>query len=70
MWVTKLIPDEDSVDDPNWNKPTQRTIVLSVVHYPCKNGNGCETVLTDSWPVRRVLRDPSKCNLPASSLKL
>ena len=69
MWVEKLIPDEDSVNDPNWNKPTKRSIVLSVVQYPCKNGNGCEKVLVTEPDVRWVVRDPSKCNLPASSLK-
>ena len=67
--VQKLIPDEDSVGDPYWNKPTIENTYLSVVHYPCKNGNGCEKVLTDSFPLRWVVRDPRKCNLPASSLK-
>ena len=68
MRVQKLIPDEDSVDDPNWNNPTIENTYLSVVHYPCKNGNDCEKVLV-SDPVRWVVRDPIKCNLSASSLK-
>lgn len=45
-----------------WNKPTIENNCLSVVYYPCKNGNGCEEVLA-SDPVRWVVRDPSKCNL-------
>ena len=67
MRVQKLIPDEDSVNDPNWDKPFVQDIVLSVVHYPCKTGNGCEKILVRD-PVRWVVRDSSKCNLPASSL--
>ena len=68
MRVKKLIPDKESVSDPNWDKPFVERVVLSVVQYPCKNGNGCEKILAGN-PVRWVVRDPSKCNLPASSLK-
>lgn len=34
--VEKLIPDEDSVDDPNWNKPTLEFGVSEHVKYPCR----------------------------------
>ena len=80
MRSQKLIPDEKSIDDPNWNKPVVTDEVLSVTSYPCKKGNGCEKVVRDyldpdwrrdpalkgvsSW----VVLNPSKCNLPASSL--
>ena len=61
--VQKLIPDEYSIGDPNWNKPTIENALLAAVHYPCKNGNGCEEVLTKRPPIRWVVRDPRKCNL-------
>ena len=72
MRVQKLIPDEDSVGDPNWNKPFIKDAHLTFVRYPCKNGNGCETmrISLDEYPYfDEIVRDPSKCNLPASSLK-
>jgi hypothetical protein len=69
MRVVRLIPDQKSVDDPNWNKPKiDDALALGVVMYPCKNGNGCEKVLV-SDPVRWVIRDPTKCSLPADSLE-
>ena len=55
MRVQRLIPDEYSVDDPTWNKPTIERAYLGGVFYPCKNGNGCEKVLTkkNSYPLCR-----------------
>ena len=70
MRVKKLIPDEDSVNNKNWDEPyVTDLITLSVVQYPCKNGNGCEKILVTDPDVRWIVRDPSKCNLPADSLE-
>ena len=35
--IQKLIPDADSVGDPDWNKPRiESTVPMSTVTYPCK----------------------------------
>ena len=35
MRVQRLIPDETSVDDPDWNKPTLEFGFVVHAHYPC-----------------------------------
>ena len=68
MRVQKFIPDKTSIDAPNWDKSFVKNTLIALVLYPCRYGNGCEKVLVSN-PVRWVVRNPSKCNLPTSSLK-